>query len=75
MGLSDDEVTFHDALADNESACDVMGDDKLRFLAQEPVSPLCHAAPQAGFHRIQVSNGRTLVRRRRRYLTYGLRDR
>lgn len=35
MGLSDDEVAFYDALADNQSARDVMGDEKLRFLAQE----------------------------------------
>ena len=37
MGLSDDEVAFYDALAENESARQVMGDDKLRFLAQELV--------------------------------------
>jgi len=38
MGLSDDEVAFYDALADNESALQVMGDEKLRFLAQELVN-------------------------------------
>jgi len=37
LGLSDDEVAFYDALADNESAKEVMGDDQLRFLAQELV--------------------------------------
>ena len=37
MGLSDDEVAFYDALADNQSARQVMGDEKLRFLAQELV--------------------------------------
>ncbi len=37
MGLSDDEVAFYDALAGNESAREVMGDDRLRFLAQELV--------------------------------------
>jgi len=37
MGLTDDEVAFYDALADNESARDVLGDEKLRFLAQELV--------------------------------------
>jgi len=37
LGLSDDEIAFYDALADNESAKDVMGDEKLRFLAQELV--------------------------------------
>lgn len=34
MGLSDDEVAFYDALALNESAREVMGDDTLRELAQ-----------------------------------------
>ena len=37
MGLTDDEVAFYDALADNKSARDVMGGEKLRFLAQELV--------------------------------------
>lgn len=37
LGLSDDEVAFYDALADNQSAREVMGDDKLKFLAQELV--------------------------------------
>jgi type I restriction enzyme R subunit len=37
LGLSDDEVAFYDALADNESAKEVMGDEQLRFLAQELV--------------------------------------
>ncbi len=37
MGLSDDEVAFYDALADNESAKQVIGDEKLCFLAQELV--------------------------------------
>ena len=34
MGLSEDEVAFYDALAMNESAQAVMGDDTLRELAQ-----------------------------------------
>jgi type I restriction enzyme R subunit len=37
MGLTDDEVAFYDALAENESAKQVMGDEQLRFLAQELV--------------------------------------
>jgi len=37
LGLSDDEVAFYDALADNESANEVLGDDQLRCLAQELV--------------------------------------
>ena len=34
LGLSDDEVAFYDALADNESAREVLGDETLRELAQ-----------------------------------------
>ena len=37
LGLTDDEVAFYDALADNDSAKEVLGDDKLRMLAQELV--------------------------------------
>ncbi|MBN1830417.1 MAG: HsdR family type I site-specific deoxyribonuclease [Deltaproteobacteria bacterium] len=37
LGLTDDEVAFYDALSENDSARDVMGDEKLRFLAQELV--------------------------------------
>jgi len=37
LGLSDDEVAFYDALAENESARELMGDEQLRFLAQELV--------------------------------------
>ena len=35
MGLSDDELAFYDALAANESAREVMGDEKIRSLAHE----------------------------------------
>ena len=34
LGLSTDEIAFYDALADNESAKEVLGDDKLRELAR-----------------------------------------
>jgi type I restriction enzyme R subunit len=35
QGLSDDEIAFYDALAENESALQVMGDDNLRVIAHE----------------------------------------
>ncbi|SDD21485.1 type I restriction endonuclease subunit R [Aquimonas voraii] len=35
QGLSDDEIAFYDALAENASAVEVMGDDKLRVIAHE----------------------------------------
>jgi type I restriction enzyme R subunit len=34
-GLSEDEVAFYDALADNESAVDIMGNDQLKVIAHE----------------------------------------
>lgn len=34
-GLSEDEIAFYDALAENESALDVMGDDQLKVIAHE----------------------------------------
>ncbi len=37
LGLSDDEVAFYDALAANESAVAVLGDDTLRDLAKQLV--------------------------------------
>jgi type I restriction enzyme R subunit len=37
MGLSDAELAFYDALAMNESAVEVMGDDQLMFIARELV--------------------------------------
>lgn len=33
--LSDEEIAFYDALAENESAVQMMGDDKLRLIAHE----------------------------------------
>ena len=38
LGLSDDEVAFYDALANNESAVHVMGDKQLRVIAAELVT-------------------------------------
>ena len=38
LGLVDDELAFYDALSENESAVDVMGDETLSFLARELVA-------------------------------------
>ena len=35
QGLSDEEIAFYDALAENESATQMMGDDKLKLIAHE----------------------------------------
>lgn len=40
LGLSDEELAFYDALAENQSAVDVLGSDDLRLIAQELVSQL-----------------------------------
>ena len=37
-GLSDEEIAFYDALAENESARQVMGEPTLRVIAQELVT-------------------------------------
>ena len=37
LGLSDDELAFYDALATNESAVQVLGDEQLRVIARELV--------------------------------------
>ena len=34
-GLSEDEIAFYEALSENKSAVDVMGDQKLRLIAYE----------------------------------------
>ncbi len=39
-GLSEEEIAFYDALADNESAVEVLGDDKLKVIAHELVAGL-----------------------------------
>ncbi|GAB6053109.1 type I restriction endonuclease subunit R [Magnetospira thiophila] len=39
-GLSQEEISFYDALAQNESAIEVMGDDKLRVIAHELLNSL-----------------------------------
>jgi type I restriction enzyme R subunit len=39
-GLSEDEIAFYDALAENESAVQVMGDDRLRVIAHELLTSL-----------------------------------
>ncbi len=39
-GLSDEEIAFYDALAENESAVEVMGDQQLRVIAHELLAHL-----------------------------------
>jgi type I restriction enzyme, R subunit len=39
-GMSDDEIAFYDALAENDSAVQVLGDDKLKLIAHELLESL-----------------------------------
>lgn len=50
-GLSEDEIAFYDALAENESAVDVMGDEQLRVIAHELLSSLKRNATVDWEHR------------------------
>ncbi|RRD43108.1 type I restriction endonuclease subunit R [Comamonadaceae bacterium OH3737_COT-264] len=40
QGLSEEEIAFYDALAENQSAVQIMGDDKLRLIAHELLTSL-----------------------------------
>ncbi len=63
-GLSDEEVAFYDALAENESAVDVMGNAQLRVIAHELLSSLKANASVDWQHREQARAGmRVLVKR------------
>ena len=50
-GLSQEEISFYDALAQNESAVDVMGNDQLRVIAQELLNSLKGSASVDWQHR------------------------
>src|SRR5690606_14873814 len=53
-GLSDDEVIFYDALVENGSAKDVMGDDQLRSIAKVLVQQIRNDATIDWAHRRNV---------------------
>lgn len=40
QGLSAEEIAFYDALAENKTAAEVMGDDKLKVIAHELLTSL-----------------------------------
>ena len=50
-GLSQEEIAFYDALAQNESAVEVMGNDHLRVIAHELLSSLKNNASVDWQHR------------------------
>jgi type I restriction enzyme R subunit len=63
-GLTQDEIAFYDALADNESAVDIMGNDSLKVIAAELVTSLRASATVDWSHRESArARMRVLVKR------------
>jgi len=64
QGLSREEIAFYDALADNESAVEAMGDERLRVIAHELVEQLRKNVTVDWQHRESArAKMRVLVRR------------
>jgi type I restriction enzyme, R subunit len=63
-GLSDEEVAFYDALAQNESARQVMGEPALRVIAHELVTSIRNSVSVDWMHREAArARMRVLVKR------------
>ncbi len=63
-GLSEEEIAFYDALAQNESAVEIMGNDELRVIAQELLNGLRSNASVDWQHREPArARMRVLVKR------------
>ncbi len=63
-GLGQEEISFYDALARNESAVEVLGNDQLRVIAQELLSHLKSNASVDWQHRVAArARMRVLVKR------------
>ena len=69
-GLSQEEISFYDALAQNESAVQVMGNDKLRVIAQELLNHLKSNA-SVDWQRRQAARARMRVMVKRILRKYG----
>lgn len=63
-GISDEEIAFYDALAENDSAVEMMGDDKLRLIAHELLTSLRNNVTVDWIHRESArARLRVLVKR------------
>lgn len=69
-GLSDEEVAFYDALAQNESAIEVLGDDKLKLIAHELLEQLRQNAT-VDWHKRESARARMRVLVKRILKRYG----
>lgn len=71
LGLSDDELAFYDALADNESAKEILGDEQLRDIAHILVEKVRSSATVDWTRRENVkAKMRVLVKRTLREYGY-----
>ena len=69
-GLTDEEIAFYDALAENESARQVMGEPKLRVIAHELVASIKDSASVDWMHR-EAARARMRVLVKRLLRKYG----
>ncbi|MBO6756357.1 MAG: type I restriction endonuclease subunit R [Roseibium sp.] len=69
-GLSGEEVAFYDALAQNESAIEVLGDEKLRLIAHELLEQLRQNAT-VDWHKRESARARMRVLVKRILKKYG----
>jgi len=69
-GLSQEEIAFYDALAENESAVDVMGDEQLRVIAHELLKNVKNSVTIDWAHR-EASRARMRVLVKRILRKYG----
>ena len=70
QGLSEDEIAFYDALAQNQSAIDLLGDDKLKLIAHELLVSLRENISVDWAHR-ESARARMRVLVKRILRTYG----
>lgn len=70
LGLSAEEVAFYDALADNESAVEAMGNERLRVIANELVEQLQNNAT-VDWHKRESARARMRVLVKRILKRYG----
>lgn len=64
LGLTEEEIAFYDALAENESAVDVLGNDQLKIIAHELLKSLRQNATVDWSHRESArARMRVLVKR------------
>jgi type I restriction enzyme, R subunit len=69
-GLSDEEIAFYDALAENESARQVMGEPALRVIAHELVASIKNSVTVDWMHR-EAARARMRVLVKRLLRKYG----